>query len=74
MSIYNVIGHMTISVSVYVEASSPEEAQQIAEMCDAAPLCYQCSGGDAHGDTEDAEWHASELDGTPEIRQVIEVR
>lgn len=59
---YRVIGHVTISVSVVVDAKSPEEARRLALDAPMQSLCNQCASG------VDEEWSTSgELDGSVTI-------
>lgn len=62
---YLVIGHMTISVSVEIEAESPADARKQARQAPIMGLCRQCAQG------EDRAWSTSgDLDGTVTISSV----
>ena len=64
---YFVSGVMTISVHVYVDAETPEEAKKVAEDAPLQGFCHQCARG------QDDEWSTSgELDGTPQDLEVRE--
>lgn len=61
---YRVTGHVTISVSVVVEAESPSAARQLARHAPMMTFCHQCAVG------EDGAWSTSgELDGEVTIRR-----
>lgn len=61
---YRVVGTVTISVSVVVEAESPSRARELARQASMQKLCYSCASG------ERGAWSTSgELDGTVAIRR-----
>jgi hypothetical protein len=61
---YRVNGEVTISVSVVVDAATPEQARKLALRAPMQTLCGSCSRG------EDDEWSTSgELDGDVTIQQ-----
>lgn len=65
MAKYRVLGVMTISVHVDVEAKNATEARRIAESAGIMSLCHQCASG------EEGAWSTSgELDSEPEIESV----
>lgn len=64
---FMVVAEMTISVSVYVDAESEEEASALAEKAPIQTFCHQCASG------ADDEWSAGELDGEPTIIEITEV-
>ena len=58
---YVVNAKLTISVMTRVEATSAEEAKDIADSYCVQTLCHQCSGGNP-----DVEWTVGgDLDGVP---------
>jgi hypothetical protein len=64
---YRVIGHVTISVSVVVEAESKAAARKIARDAGMQSFCHSCASG------EDDAWSTSgELDGQVTIQGVEE--
>lgn len=66
---WRVVGSMTISVHVDVEARTREEALEKAAEADVQPLCHQCADG------EPGCWNTSgELDGTPEVGTATELK
>jgi hypothetical protein len=65
---YLVSGHMTISMSVEIEAKSPEEAKKRAAKAPIISLCRQCAEG------EPGEWVTSgELDGSICSIEIVDV-
>ncbi len=65
---YRVNASITISVYTDVQASSPEEALQMAQQRDVIGLCHFCAEGNPDG-----EWSTNgSLDGEPEGMQVEE--
>lgn len=65
---YTVVGEVTISMHVEVEASSPEEAIERAEAAPMMSLCHQCGRG------EPDEWSTSgEFDGEPTNLEAEEI-
>lgn len=66
---YRVVGQVTISVHVDVEAKNPKEAKALAQEAGMQHLCHACSTGD------EGTWCTSgELDGEPEITGVERIR
>lgn len=64
---YRVIGHVTISVSVELEADSPADARKQARQAPMTSFCQMCAAG------EDGAWNTSgELDGSITISRVEE--
>lgn len=64
---YRVVGHVTISVSVLVEAKSEKKAKTSALQMPMQTFCYECANG------QDDEWSTSgELDGEVTVTAVEE--
>jgi hypothetical protein len=68
MSKYGFVINATISLHIDVEASSFEEAVELAQSAPVMSLCHQCARGD------DGEWNTSgELDGDPASSELVAV-
>ena len=65
---YQVNGQVTISVNVFVEADSEEEARAKAEEASMQTFCNGCATANKELDI----WSTEELDGTPVVLEVIE--
>lgn len=64
---YYISAQVTVSIFTRVEASSEEEALELAADRPMQGFCHQCATGD-----EDIEWSLSEeLDGTAEDLKVV---